>query len=81
MIAWNPAGSLMASEASANILASGSEDKRIRIWNAETAEGVTKLEERRGALVAGAWSSDGLRLATVDVHGVLKVWPVPDAAR
>ena len=54
-VAWSPDGSQ---------LASGSIDKTVKIWNANTGRVSRTLTEHDGAVTSVAWSPDGTQLAS-----------------
>ena len=64
-IAWSPDG---------RRLASPSEDKTIRIWDAVTGEVVRTLGGHANAVLSVAWSPDGRRLASASNDKTVRLW-------
>lgn len=58
------------------ILASGSEDKTVRLWDTEERAKIATLEGNEASVTALAFSPDGKILATGDAGKVIKVWDV-----
>src|SRR5262249_3054207 len=57
-------------------LASGSQDKTVKIWELATGKEVHTLRGHRGAVQSVAFSPDGKRLASGSLDETLKVWDV-----
>jgi serine/threonine protein kinase/class 3 adenylate cyclase len=55
-------------------IASGSEDKTIKIWDAETGRELATLAGHQGLVGALAFSPDGKRLASGSSDQTIKVW-------
>ncbi|KAJ5652726.1 hypothetical protein N7507_010152 [Penicillium longicatenatum] len=64
-IAWSPDGSL---------LASGSNDKTVRVWDPATGQTVSTLEGHSDSVFSIAWSPDGSRLASGSYDTTVRVW-------
>lgn len=64
-MAWHPAG---------NVLAAGSADETVWMWNAESGECMTVFSGHSGSVTCGGWSADGKSLVTCDASGGLIVW-------
>lgn len=64
-IAQNPDGT---------ILATGSGDKKVKLWNAETYEELHELEGHADFIVGLQFSPDGQRLATASADGTFRLW-------
>ena len=64
-VAWSPDGKR---------LATGSNDKTAKVWDAETGKDVLTLNGHNGPVVSVAWSPDGKRLATGSGDKTAKVW-------
>jgi WD40 repeat protein len=60
----------------AKLLASGSKDNTVRLWDAERALELRKLAGHAAWVKAVAFSADGRRLASGSVDGVVKLWDV-----
>jgi WD40 repeat protein len=60
----------------AKLLASGSKDNTVRLWDAERALELRKLTGHSAWVKAAAFSPDGRRLASGSVDGVVKLWDV-----
>jgi WD40 repeat protein len=57
-------------------LATGGEDKTVRIWDTAAGREITCLRGHTGAVLGVAWSPDGARLATASVDGTARIWHV-----
>ena len=66
-IAWSPCG---------RFIASPSQDKTIRIWDANDGNLVTSLEAHKEWVYAVAWSPDGKRLASSGADRKIRIWSV-----
>mmetsp|Transcript_23263 Transcript_23263/g.35895 ORF Transcript_23263/g.35895 Transcript_23263/m.35895 type:complete len:1396 (-) Transcript_23263:2625-6812(-) len=64
-ILWSPDGGR---------LASGSEDKSVRIWNTTTGDCQRKFEGHSGSVTCVAWSADSQRLASRSDGGDIRLW-------
>jgi WD40 repeat protein len=60
----------------AKLLASGSKDNTVRLWDAERAVELRKLSGHAAWVKAVAFSPDGRSLASGSVDGVVKLWDV-----
>ncbi|MCA1564485.1 MAG: caspase family protein [Acidobacteria bacterium] len=60
----------------AKLVASGSKDNTVRLWDAERASELRKLAGHAAWVKAVAFSPDGRRLASGSVDGVVKLWEV-----
>ena len=70
-ITFNPDGSL---------LASGSEDMTVKIWDPLLGQEVLTLRGKNGWVQGVAFSPDGKHLAAVSMDQVVRIWngtPVP----
>ena len=56
------------------LLASGSEDNTIRLWNTTSGEEVSRLRGHEGPVSCVAFSPDGLRLASGSEDETVKLW-------
>ena len=64
-VAWSPDGKTVCS---------GSSDKTLRLWNAETGESVRVLEGHTSGVRAVAWSPDGKTVCSEDWDDKKRVW-------
>ena len=55
-------------------LASGSDDKTVKVWDASTGEAVQTLQGHSGDVSAVTFSPDGTRLASGSYDKTVKVW-------
>jgi eukaryotic-like serine/threonine-protein kinase len=55
-------------------LASGSEDRTFRIWNAETGQLLARVREHAASVARLAFSPDGRLLASGCYDGTIKIW-------
>jgi small GTP-binding protein len=55
-------------------IASGSDDKRVRVWEAGSGELVTTLEGHEHAVMSVAWSPDGKQIASGSADYTVRVW-------
>src|SRR5262245_9362040 len=62
------------------LLATGSEDKTIRLWNAADGKVIATLKGHTGGVQSLAPAPDGKRLASADDGGVVKVWDITTGA-
>ena len=58
------------------ILASGSKDKTVRLWDTEKRAKIATLKGHEAAVAALAFSPDGKTIATGDAGKVIKLWDV-----
>ena len=68
-LAFSPNGSL---------LASGSQDKTLRLWDVESGNQLHVFEGYESGVQSLSFSPDGRQLASATVHGRLKLWHVLD---
>ena len=66
-VTWSPDGTK---------LASSSDDRSIRIWNAETAESIATLQGHTDLVYSVAWSPDGTKLASGSDDESIRIWNV-----
>ena len=62
-----------------NLIASGSEDRTIKIWNASTGELQSTLTGHSGSVFSVAFSKDGTRLVSGSADKTVKIWSVGSA--
>ncbi|KAJ5874380.1 uncharacterized protein N7529_002810 [Penicillium soppii] len=64
-IAWSPDGSR---------LASGSNDRTVRVWNPATGRCISTLKGHTSSVSSVTWSPDGSRLASESNDHTIRVW-------
>ena len=64
-VAWSPDGSQ---------LASASNDKTVRIWDASTGQEVSQLQGHSSDVRSVAWSPDGSQLASASEDETVCIW-------
>jgi len=81
-VAFAPQGSSLAtagerqSQTTAHLLASGSEDRTVRLWNASTGECLNILSGHANAVLSVAFSPDGRTLASGSQDETIKLWDI-----
>ena len=60
-------------------IASGSGDKTLKIWNAQTGQCVSTLTGHSCSVQSVAWNNDGSKLATGSYDNTVKIWAVGSA--
>ncbi len=58
------------------IIASGSQDKTVQLWDIEKGRKLATLDAHEGWVTALAFSADGKTLASGDANKVIKLWDV-----
>ncbi len=66
-LAFSPDGS---------ILASGCEDKTVRLWNTDNGKNLTILKNHKSRILSVTFSHDGEILASGDADGIIRLWSV-----
>jgi WD40 repeat protein len=66
-VSWKP---------NSDILASGSRDKTIRLWDTSNNKLVSTLTEHNAPVNTIEWSPDGTMLASADDNGTIIIWKV-----
>ncbi len=56
------------------LLTTGSYDRTVKVWDADTGKELRTLSSHRDAVESVAWSPDGKRLATGSDDKAAKVW-------
>ena len=65
----------------ARFFASGSFDKKVKIWNGRSGDFVSTLTGHVGAVYQVAWSSDGRYLVSASKDSTAKLWEIPSGKR
>jgi WD40 repeat protein len=68
----------LAWSASGRYLASGGQDRSIRIWDVVSGETIQTLSGFSGAVGSVSWSPDESRLVTADRSNTVRIWDVQD---
>lgn len=68
----------VAFPANGMMLASGSEDKSVRLWRVANAEPVHTLKGHRGGVTGVVFSPDGTMLASSSSDKTVRLWRIPD---
>jgi transducin (beta)-like 1 len=65
-----------AGASSSSLLASGSNDGSIRVWNCSTAKSIGVLDRHEDSITCVSWSPQGSHIAAGDAAGNVTVWEV-----
>lgn len=65
----------------ARFFASGSFDKKIKLWNGRSGDFVSTMTGHVGAVYQVAWSSDGRYLVSASKDTTAKLWEVPSGKK
>jgi WD40 repeat protein len=65
-VAWTPDGTKIAS---------GSNDKTIKVWNAQTGQCVSTLTGHSHIVTSVAWNNDGTKLAFGSYYKTVRISP------
>ena len=63
-----------------NLIASGSEDRTIRIWNASTGELQSTLSGHGGIVLSVCFSPDGKKIASSGKDKTVRIWDTATGA-
>ncbi|KAK7404063.1 hypothetical protein QQX98_010149 [Neonectria punicea] len=70
----------IAISSNSGLLATGSHDKTVKLWDAATGSLQRTLEGHCSELLSVTFSSDGRQLRSVDVDGIIKLWDAATGA-
>ncbi|MFH7027078.1 MAG: WD40 repeat domain-containing protein [Heteroscytonema crispum UTEX LB 1556] len=58
-------------------IATGSDDKTVKIWKLETGEEPATLKAHFGGVYAVAFNPDGKTLVSASADNSIKIWQIP----
>jgi WD40 repeat protein len=64
-MAWSPKG---------QVLATGSGDQSVRLWETSTGRCLANVTKHKGLVISLAWTPDGQTLASGDTEGTVNLW-------
>ena len=59
-----------------DLLASGSHDETIKLWDVESGKCIFTLEGHKAPVISVAFSPDGKVLASGSLDGTIKLWTI-----
>ncbi|MGB3717250.1 MAG: hypothetical protein WA996_22740, partial [Candidatus Promineifilaceae bacterium] len=62
------------------LLASTSNDRTLRLWDADSGENLARLAGHEDLAIRSAFNPDGSLIASVSWDGTVRIWGLPENA-